>query len=86
MEVVGLEDEWLYWADRDQAVIVRVDKMSDTRRQAVLSRHGVQWMTQVSTTVIRVNSIDLKCDWSEDIHIFFEKILINVEICLQAYF
>ena len=39
-EIVGLsvQGAWLYWADRHQAVIVRVDKLSGTRRQVVLSK------------------------------------------------
>ena len=40
VEPVGLavEGMWLYWADRDQAMIVRVDKMTGTQRQVVLSK------------------------------------------------
>ena len=40
VEVVGLavEGDWLYWADRDQALIVRVDKVTGTQRQVVLSK------------------------------------------------
>ena len=40
VEVVGLavEGSWLYWADRDQALIVRVDKVTGTQRQVVLSK------------------------------------------------
>ena len=40
VEVVGLavEQDWLYWADRDQGVIVRVDKITGTQRQVVLSK------------------------------------------------
>ena len=40
VEVVGLcvQDDWLYWADRDQAVIVRVDKMTGTQRRVMLSK------------------------------------------------
>ena len=40
VEVVGLavSESWLYWADRDQALIVRVDKVTGTQRQVVLSK------------------------------------------------
>ena len=40
VEVVGLcvQGGWLYWADRDQAVIVRVDKMTGTQRRVMLSK------------------------------------------------
>ena len=40
VEPVGLAvlGSWLYWADRDQAVIVRVDKLTGTGRQVVLSK------------------------------------------------
>jgi len=39
VEPVGLaiEKSWLYWADRDQALIVRVDKRTGTQRQVILS-------------------------------------------------
>jgi len=40
VEPVGLaiEDSWLYWADRDQAMVVRVDKITGTQRQVILSK------------------------------------------------
>ena len=40
VEAVGLcvQGDWLYWADRDQAVIVRVDKMTGTQRRVMLSK------------------------------------------------
>ena len=40
IEPVGLavQGAWVYWADRDQASIVRVDKLTGTSRQTVLSR------------------------------------------------
>jgi low density lipoprotein receptor-related protein 5/6 len=40
IEPVGLavQGAWVYWADRDQASIVRVDKLTGTSRQIVLSK------------------------------------------------
>ena len=40
VEPVGLAvlGQWLYWADRDQASLTRVDKLTGTGRQAVLTR------------------------------------------------
>lgn len=40
VEPVGLavQGSWVYWADRDQASIVRVDKITGTSRQTILSR------------------------------------------------
>lgn len=40
MEPVGLAviDSWIYWADRHQEVIVRVDKTTGTARKIVLSQ------------------------------------------------
>ena len=35
---VAVDGRWVYWADRDQASIVRVDKVTGTSRQTVLSR------------------------------------------------
>ena len=35
---VAVHGTWVYWADRDQASIVRVDKVTGTSRQTILSR------------------------------------------------
>ena len=58
VEPVGLavEGMWLYWADRDQAMIVRVDKMTGTQRQVWMEQgeegrvEGVEWYATRSIT------------------------------------
>ena len=35
---IAVQDSWLYWADRDQNSIVRVDKLTGTSRQTVISK------------------------------------------------
>merc|ERR1719508_28667 len=35
---VAVQDEWVYWADRDQATIVRVNKVTGGSRQVILNK------------------------------------------------
>ena len=53
VEPVGLavEGMWLYWADRDQAMIVMVDKMTGTQTQLVLSKNRVVKVSQLDDLV-----------------------------------
>jgi len=61
VEIVGLsvQGSWLYWADRDQGVIVRVDKIRGTQRQVVLSKvsrlSSLTSVTQLDQNMFREN-------------------------------
>ena len=59
VEIVGLavQFSWLYWADRDQAVVVRVDKITGTNRQVVLSR--VSRLSSLTSVIARIEDRDL---------------------------
>lgn len=59
VEIVGLavQFSWLYWADRDQAVVVRVDKITGTNRQVVLSR--VSRLSSLTSVIANIDGRNL---------------------------